>query len=289
MKSKLLFLICTLVPSVLFAQDNDRSYKIFETKTGQTVRLEQLIKNVKSADVIVFGEEHNDSTGHVLEAKIFAQLIKAYPGTALSLEMFATDVQPVINEYLAGLISEKNFQKEARVWNNYADYKPLIDLAKENKAQVIGANVATRYSNAVSMGGLQKLNDFPEASKAFLPPLPIDTATGRYHEKFIETLGGHDMGSMKIYQTQNLWDASMGWAIAKHAKANPETKILQINGRFHSDEQIGTIGQLKKYAPNLSVTNISCFAAEDLDQPDWKKYSNLGDYIILTRPAEKKK
>lgn len=282
MKKKLLLFAWVLVPIALFAQDNDQSYKIFETRTRKTISVEELIQNMKKVDVLFFGEEHNDSIGHILEAQIFSKMIRTYPGTALSLEMFPTDVQPILNEYLAGVISEKNFIKEARAWNNYKDYKPLIELAKENKADVIGANAATRYSNAVTFSGLNKLNDFPAASKEFLPPLPIDTATGRYYDKFAETLGGHDMGGMKIFQTQNLWDASMAWSIAKYHKLNPKKKIFQVNGRFHSDEKLGTFAQLKKYAPRLTLVNISCFAAKDATEPDWAKQAELGDYIILT-------
>jgi len=287
MKKKLLFLAWVLIPTASFAQNTDQSYKIFETKTKKSITVEELVKNMKNVDVLFFGEEHNDSIGHLLEADIFSKMILSYPGTALSLEMFTTDVQPVLNEYLAAVISEKNFIKEARAWNNYKDYKPLIELAKQNKAEVIGANAATRYSNAVTFSGLEKLNDFPTASKTFLPPLPIDTATGRYHDKFVETLGGHDMGGMKIFQTQNLWDASMAWSIAKYAKLNPKKKIFQVNGRFHSDEHLGTFAQLKKYAPKLNVANISCFAGKEDVQPDWTKQADLGDYIIITHSVTK--
>ncbi|WP_158795759.1 ChaN family lipoprotein [Pedobacter sp. L105] len=280
MKKILLLLSWALLPSILFAQKTN--YSIYETKTGKTITVEELVKNIKNVDVLVFGEEHNDSTGHQLEAQIYEKMLQDYPGTALSMEMFCTDVQPVINEYLLDLISEKNFIKETRAWNNYTDYQTLIELAKTNKTDIVGANAATRYSNAVSMSGLQKLAEFPAASRAFLPPLPIDTATGRYHEKFIETLGGHDMGSMKIYQTQNLWDATMGWSIAKYAKLYPKKKILHLNGRFHSDEHIGVITQIKKYAPKLTVANISCFSAATMDDQDKKKYAELGDYVIIT-------
>lgn len=282
MKKRAFLLFCLLLPSVLFAQQTSSSYQVFDTKTGKTISIDELVKNMKNVDVLVFGEEHNDSVGHLLEADIFAKLSISYPSAALSLEMFSTDVQPIVNEYLAGVISEKNFIKESRAWPNYKDYQPLIELARTNKTDVIAANVATRYSNAVSMSGLEKLKDFPAASKAFLPPLPIDTATGRYHDKFVETLGGHDMGSMKIYQTQNLWDASMAWSIVKYTKLYPKKKILQINGRFHSDEKIGVVGQLKKYAPKLNVANISCFTGESTHPEDWKKYTDLGDYVIIT-------
>ncbi|RZK54360.1 MAG: hypothetical protein EOO91_16045, partial [Pedobacter sp.] len=178
--------------------------------------------------------------------------------------------------------------KEARAWNNYKDYKPMIETAKANKLDVIGGNGAARYSNAVTRGGLEVLNQLPENSKQFIAPLPIDTATGRYLEKFIETLGGHSMGGMKVYQTQNFWDATMSWSIAKYAKANKDKKVFQVNGRFHSDEKLGTLAKLKTYAPKLKVLNISSFSADDFNNPDWKKYEKLGDYIIVTDPSLKR-
>jgi uncharacterized iron-regulated protein len=289
MKKLLLFVflpaLFSIISSAVNAQEAvkaEPAYQIIESRTGKSISTDELINNLRRVDVLVFGEEHNDSTGHLLEAEILGKMIRTYPSTALSLEMFSTDVQPVINEYLLALISEKNFIKEAKAWNNYKDYKPLIELAKSAHTDVIAANAATRYSNAVTMAGLDKLKDFPGPSKSFLPPLPVDTATGRYHEKFIQTLGGHDMGGMKIYQTQNLWDAAMAWSVAKYAKAYPGRKIFQINGRFHSDERLGLIAQLKKYAPRLSVSSISCFSADSADAKDAAKFAGLADYVIIT-------
>jgi len=288
MKYTLLLFISFLFSSALSAQTPEQAYKIYDVKNKKTTTIDELIKNTKEVNVLVFGEEHNDSIGHLLEAEIFNKMILSYPGTALSMEMFATDVQLIINEYLSSLISEKNFIKESRAWNNYKDYKPMVEAARLHKTDLIGANVSTRYSNAVTYSGLQKLNEFPAASKLFLPPLPVDTASGRYYEKFNETMGGHSMGSMKIFQTQNLWDASMAWSIATYAKKNPKRKLFQVNGRFHSDEKLGTLAQLKKLAPKLNVANISCFAAEDFNDPQWNNYLSLGDYIIVTAPVPAK-
>jgi len=288
MKYTLLLFISFLFSSALSAQTPGQAYKIYDVKNKKTTTIDELIKNTREVNVLVFGEEHNDSIGHLLEAEIFNKMILSYPGTALSMEMFATDVQLIINEYLSSLISEKNFIKESRAWNNYKDYKPMVEAARLNKTDLIGANVSTRYSNAVTYSGLQKLHEFPAASKLFLPPLPVDTASGRYYEKFNETMGGHSMGSMKIFQTQNLWDASMAWSIAKYAKKNPKRKLFQVNGRFHSDEKLGTLAQLKKLAPKLNVANISCFAAEDFNDPQWNNYLSLGDYIIVTAPVPAK-
>lgn len=270
-------------------QDIAKHYKVYDAKKGKITTLDAIIDDLNAANVLFFGEEHNDSIGHYLEAELFKKMSNAYAGKiALTLEMFHTDVQPVINEYLKGVISEKNFIKEARAWNNYKDYKPMIEFAKANGLDVIGGNAAARYSNAVTRGGLEMLNQFPEKSKAFFAPLPIDTVTGRYNDKFTETLGGHSMGGMKVYQTQNFWDATMAWSIASYVKKNKNKKIFQVNGRFHSDEKLGTLAKLKYYAPKLQVINISCFSAEDFDNPDWNKYKQLADYVIVTDPKVKR-
>lgn len=285
----LLIIIAFIVPSYLYAQDINTRYKIYDVKKQQVISIDNIVSDMENADVLFFGEEHNDSIGHYLEAEIFKKLNEKYAKrTSLTMEMFHTDVQPVLNEYLTGSISEKNFIKESRAWGNYKDYKPLIEYAKQYNLIVIGGNAATRYSNAVTKGGLEALKTFPKTSMQYLPPLPIDTAVGRYNDKFAETLGGHSMGPMKIYQTQNLWDATMAWSIAKFLKENKGFKILQLNGRFHSDEKLGTAAKLQKYAPKARILNISSFSDAGFNDPNWNKFSNLGDYIIITDPEVKR-
>lgn len=282
-------MLASIISSTAYAQEISSHYKIYDVKKQKTVTLDDIVADMHTNDVLFFGEDHNDSIGHYLEAEIFKKLDMAYPQkTALSLEMFHTDVQPEVDEYLAGVISEKNFIKEGRAWGNYKDYRPLIEYAKLKHIKVIAANAATRYSNAVTMDGLKVLESFPKASFNFLPPVPIDTAQGRYYDKFIEIMGGHGMGSMKIYQTQNLWDTTMAWSIHKFVKANKGVKVLQLNGRFHSDEKLGTVAKLSKANPKIKILNISSFSDAGFPNPDWNKFKNLGDYIIITDPAVKR-
>ncbi len=285
----ILFVFVFAISTGLYAQEISSHYKIYDVKKQKSISIDDIIDDMEHADVLFFGEDHNDSVGHHLEAELFKKLDSKYPRkVALSLEMFQTDVQLEVDEYLAGLISEKNFVKESRAWGNYKDYRPLIEYAKQNSLKVIAANAATRYSNAVTLNGLKVLEKFPKASFGFLPPLPVDTAQGRYYEKFTATLGGHNMGTMKIYQTQNLWDATMAWSINRFIKANKGIKVLQLNGRFHSDEKLGTVAKLKKLNPKLAILNISSFSDESFDNPEWEKFRSLGDYIIITDPRVKR-
>ena len=283
-------IILSLLFLPLFAfcqEDFSRHYKIYDTRNQKMVSVDDIISDMNNADALFFGEEHNDSTSHLLELALFTKLAAKYPGkTALSVEMFETDCQTVLNEYLEGLIREKNFITEARAWHNYKDYRPLIELAKAQQIPVIAANAPARYVNLVNRMGLTSLEKLSKTAKAWLPPLPVDTATGPYYEKFLQIMGGHggNMGGMQIYQAQNLWDATMGWSIAQFVKKHRDYKILQINGGFHSEEKLGAAAQLKKYSAKTSILNVACFSDQEFDNPDWSKFSRNNDYIILTDP-----
>jgi uncharacterized iron-regulated protein len=265
------------------------SYKVYSTALQHEVTLDHIITDMSKADVLFYGEEHNDSIGHLIELQLLTKLSQQYrAATSLSMEMFETDTQPVLNEYLAGLIREKNFLTDARAWPNYTDYRPLVELAKEKHLPVIAANSPARYTNRVTRLGLSSLQQLDAAAKTWLPPLPIDTAIGAYYQKFVEIMGGHaSMGGMQIYQSQNLWDATMGWSIARYIKTHPGSKILQINGGFHSEDKLGAAAQFKHYAPGARFINVATYTVKSLDNVDWSKYRKSNDYIILTvnKPA----
>lgn len=264
-------------------------YRIYDTRAQREITLQELADALSKADVVFFGEEHNDSVAHVLQLELLQVLNERYDGVGLSMEMFVSDDQLVLDEYLSGLITERNLSKDAVLWNNYKDYRPMIEYAKSHRLPVLAANAPSRYTNRVTREGLESLNALDKTAKALLAPLPVDTLAGAYYEKFAGLMGGHEgMGNLKIYQSQNLWDATMAYRISRFAKKRNIRKILHVNGRFHSDEHLGTVAHLRKYAPRISVANISCFPDENIDQPNWNAFSHLGDFIFITDPSAAK-
>ncbi|WP_158605887.1 ChaN family lipoprotein [Taibaiella sp. KBW10] len=269
-----LFLTC-----MLSAQTPEGHYKIYDTRNGQELDYATMIQELSVADAVFFGEEHNDSIGHLLEGAVLKSLYALHKDQlSLSMEMFETDVQGIMNEYLAGWISEKNFKKESRSWNNYPDYQPLVNFAKEKGIAVICANAPARYTNMVTRGTLKALDQLPKATrKAYLPPFPIDTLSGAYYDKFLETMGGHTMPNMHIYQSQNLWDATMAHNILKAMK---HKKVFHLNGRFHSDSYLGTAYRVLQQKKG-KVKTISCFSETVYKASEHK---GLADFVILTQP-----
>ncbi|MCW5911133.1 MAG: ChaN family lipoprotein [Cyclobacteriaceae bacterium] len=265
------------------AQSLALHYKIYNTAERTVQDLSAIVDRLKQGDVLFFGEEHNDSVAHYLQDTLYTLLVQKYDRVALSLEMFERDNQIVLDEYLGGLITEQQLVKEGRAWKNYKDYKKPVNTARKYKQAVIAANAPRRYVNSVSRNGLASLKSFPASSQKFFAPLPIDTLNERYAQKFRQVMAGH--GSSNSYYAQALWDATMAYSIYEYWKGHKKIKIFHLNGRFHSDEKLGTVSQLQRKNKKLKILNISCFPANDFKSPDWDKYASLGDFIIVTDPA----
>lgn len=286
--------------SMCTAQLNETHYRIYSVKLGKEVSLNEIVTDMDQHNVLFFGEEHNDSVTHFLESKMLELLYARYPQKlALSMEMFDRDVQAVMNEYLFSDIREKNFKKDARVWSNYRDYRPMVEFAKKNKMDVVCANAAGRYTNLVGRKGQNALMALPDASKLFFAPLPFDTASGKYLDK-LNGLTNHtpssdtskktvtppamSMGGFNMILAQSLWDATMAYSIASYFKKHKDFKVMQVNGRFHSDEGLGTVTQLKNYNSKLKPLVISTASDDAFPNINWSNYITQGDYIIITDP-----
>jgi uncharacterized iron-regulated protein len=288
---KLIMVIIAFISLSVSAQDGlTARYKIYDTRTKQIITIDKIVTDMTDADVLFFGEEHNDSAGHYLENKIFRALHAQYGNQIiLSMEMFETDNQLVLNEYLGGTIDEARFSRDLRLWSNYKDYRPMIEYAKQNKIPVIAANPPRRYVNLVSRRGMRSLDSLSKDAKKFLPPLPYDTLTGRYREKFVEIMKeGPGGNNPNVYYSQSLWDAGMSYSIYSFLKKNKHKKVFHCVGGFHCEEKLGTAAQLQMRNKKLKILNIASFSDESFSNPDWEKFSNKGDYIILTNPDLKK-
>ena len=185
-------------PADSAAAEGAPAYAVYSAE-GAPTDLDAIAAAMDTVQVVFVGEQHDDPIAHELQA---ALLTEAYAlarqqdrPVALSLEMFERDVQPILNEYLAGLITEQHFRDAARPWNNYeTDYRPLVEFAKAHDLPVVAANAPRRYVNRVSRLGPDALADLPPAALATLPPLPYPGPSAAYREAWMslmaEMMGG---------------------------------------------------------------------------------------------------
>ena len=278
------------MPTLAWAQQIvEIGVKLYHTPTATEIDIADIVHLSRKKQVIVFGEEHNDSLAHALQNALYAALLEEYPQVILSMEMFERDVQLVLNEYLAGLISERSFTKESRAWSNYADYAPLVQLAKSRGQQVIAANVPGRYASMVSQKGIGTLEQLSKRARPYFSEFEIPSEADPYLQKFNAAMGehGHHMGP-SIFHAQLLRDATMAESIVTTWKKNRKAKILHLTGKFHSDEGLGTVAAVNERKRGLDILTISCFPSDDFHAPNWEAHRDKADIIVLTDPNQPK-
>jgi len=293
MKALAVFSLVLLTLTAVSAQVSDLKYSTFDSK-GDPATITQIIDAAGKADVVFLGEQHDDSTAHALQLEIFRQAVEKYSKerrVALSVEMFERDVQVILNEYMAGLITEPQFFAGSRPWGNYkTDYRPLVELAKEKKLDVVAANAPRRYVNMVSRLGRDSLNGLSKEAKSWLAPLPYANPSDAYTKKFNILMGANrdpaaTTAHSPIVFSQALWDATMAWSIAENLKKNKGGLVVHLNGSFHTENRLGTVEQLLGYRPKTKVIVVTMRYETDFKTFDKMKHTGLGDFVILTDAA----
>ena len=284
MTSKLLLplLLVLLAATHLTAQDRP-AYRLF-TAAGKPAGYDKMLKELAAADVVFFGEQHNDPMAHWLALQLTKDLLRLRQGhLVLGLEMFERDVQPLVDQYTTGELDDKPFEADSRPWPNYAtDYKPLLQLARQQKFRVVGTNVPRRYASQVAKSGLEPLDALPAAEKAWLAPLPltVDFALPGY-QQMAKMFGGdaaHAAGVQNIIRAQALKDATMAYFLNQ---ARPEGHmLLHLNGSFHSDNHDGILAYLRQQNPKLKVLTLSTVSQASLDRLD-KDNQQKADFVLV--------
>ena len=166
-------------------------YRVYD-RWGNRTSLQALVGSSVNDDVLLVGEEHGDPVGHAVEALLLETVLReigelggAGRPVVLSMEMFERDVQYIVDEYLAGLISEDHFLRSARPWDDYASrYRPLVEGARDHGVPVVAANAPRRYVNRVTSEGPASLAALPAEGRRYLPPLPYPGPSSLYREQW---------------------------------------------------------------------------------------------------------
>lgn len=264
---------------------SDKPAYQFYTQKLKTVNYEKVLKEAKDADVVFFGELHNNPICHWLELELTKDLYATRKEQLiLGAEMFEADNQTALSDYVSGKTTDKEFPKQARLWNNYkTDYRPLVDFAREHKLPFVATNVPRRYASAVARMGLASLDTVPTAQKAWMAPLPltVDLTLPGYKAMLDMMHGGNakpdpEQGA-NFARAQAIKDATMSHFILQNRK--PGTTFLHYNGSYHSNNFEGIIWYLRQQQPDLKIVTIASVEVPDVEKPD-KANQNLASFIL---------
>jgi uncharacterized iron-regulated protein len=240
------------------------------------VKYSKILKALDASQIILFGEYHDNPIVHWLQFEVTSSLLKTNE-LVLGSEVMEADNQDELNQYLAGEIDSDRLDTLARLWPNFTtDYKPLVDIAKDNKLKFVATNVPRRYAKMVFKGGFEVLDTLPKNEKAWIAPLPFpyDPELPGYVE-MLSMMGGH--GGENLPKAQAIKDATMAHFILMNY--SPEQTFIHYNGAYHSNNYEGILWYLKQAQPNYKYSTISTVSQADISKLE-DENKGVADFII---------
>ena len=259
---------------------------------------------IERADVVFIGEQHDDAESHRAEVELLAAIGRSGRSVIVSLEMFERDVQPVLDDYVAGRATEREFLDRSRPWDRYAsDYRPLVELAKQQGWRVVAANVPRSLAAALGRRGLAVL-DTLRAKDRGMAARDIECPMDDYHARFMESMESHSSGSgnapqagdslptamaERFYLAQCVKDETMAESIVNARLAAPRNAIVvHVNGAFHSDYSQGTVARVMRRQPAWTLVVTSAVPVTNPAVAPIVTQSGKADYILFTRQSSRR-
>ncbi len=276
---RLITLLFIALTAVSFAQDRP-AYRIFD-QNGNPLTYKQMLSGLEKADFVFYGELHNNPIAHWMELEITKSLYAQNPKLILGAEMFEADVQLILDEYLSGIIREKDVKNEARVWPNYStDYQPLLVFAREHDLRFVATNIPRRYANLVYRKGFEALEKLSDQAKQYIAPLPIkyDPELKCYKNMLQGMVHMGMTANPNIAKAQAIKDATMAYFISRNYKKGYQ--FIHYNGSYHSDDFQGIVWYLKSLEPQAKIVTITTVEQDNTNKLD-DQYKNKANYIIV--------
>ncbi len=266
-------------------------FQAYDGHSGRPLDFAAVVRRCRQADVILFGERHNDVICNQLEAQLLYGLLADRRPLALAMEFFEADQQAALDAYLTGRIDEADFIEQARRRRSYyLSHRPLIELCRAARVPVIAANAPRRLVRAFRRSGAEYGDfraDLTAEQRQWLPPDYV-YLEGEYRARFAAAMGAdatatapasqpgasaatqpagapasapsgppHNLDWREFYKAQLLWDEAMSDAIVVYRQRHPASRVMLIVGGFHVEFAGGTMQKLRRRRPHDRIVTLT--------------------------------
>jgi uncharacterized iron-regulated protein len=207
---------------------------------------------------VLLGEQHDQDDHHRWQLQVLAALHAQRPDMAIGFEMFPRRLQPVLDRWVAGQLSVREFITQAeweQVWNFPPQlYLPLFEFARINRIPMIALNVDQKLTRAIADKGWQGV---PAAERegvgrpaAALPAYrDLLRELHRSHLAGRRQAGKGDNSFENFLDAQLTWDRAMAEALAARlgapAAGQRRPLVVGVMGSGHIRFEHGVPHQLR--------------------------------------------
>ncbi len=261
------------------SREDARSVTIRKGDGTGVASWDDVVADMASADVVLFGEMHGHPLGLAVAQELWEDILVYSPSAVLSMEFYERDQQLAVDDYLTGVTDHEQFEKAAKKdkGNNPAGHVRMIDAAKEAGRPVLAANAPRRYVTMARKQGYESLEELGDSQQAMFV-MPIGDREGGYKDRFLELMSGMgDHSGEEIaagfFRSQSVWDATMGSSIVDGLEYG--SPVAHVVGYFHvqfGNEQGGSglIDAIRLHSDldlnrELKIVSIIQLARDDQD------------------------
>lgn len=203
---------------------------------------QEVLQQLAQTNVVYLGETHDRPEDHKAQLKIIQELYRHNRKIAIAMEMFQRPYQGVLDQYLAGKITEAQLVEQSQYKQRWAFpweyYAPILRFAKENQLPVLALNTPAEVTRKVAKKGLESLTP---AEREYIPPFDeIRTDNSEYRQMVREGYQEHQAaghGSSadfeRFFTAQVLWDETMAQKIAQFLERHPDYQVVVLAGQAH--------------------------------------------------------
>lgn len=218
------------------------------------IATQEILNRAAAAQVTLLGESHDNADHHRWELLTAAGLAALHPKLVLGFEMFPRRVQPALDRWVAGELTEKEFLEASdwsQVWGyDAALYLPLFHFARLNRIPMLALNVERDLVRTVRAEGFatvppekrEGVSDPAAASEAYLGRL--FKAYQQHPEKKAVPATRSDPEFRRFVEAQLVWDRAMAQALAAAAARRPDALVIGVMGAQHIAHGDGVPHQL---------------------------------------------
>lgn len=246
-------------------------------------RAPDVLAAARSADIVFFGEAHDDRRQHDYELLLLQTMTDGRP-LQLGMEMFQRPFQEPLDQYVAGLIDEREMLRRTEYFSrwkfDYTFYAPLWRWCREHGVRVVALNADAAVITAIRKGGLASL---PPQDRAAIAA-EIDLGNAVHRARIEETFRrvGHPLTD-PWYEAMTAWDETMAeTASAALRDAAPGTRMLVVAGGEHC-ETTGIPDRVARRSPGLRRTVVH---GKTTDAPPAQPVATTADEFVVSFAAQ---
>jgi uncharacterized iron-regulated protein len=250
----------------------------------QALSFAAIMEQLADKRVVYVGESHTRNEDHLLQLRVIRALFAQNPKLAIGMEMFSQEAQPVLDRYVAGELSEREFLKQSGYFSkwgfDYRLYREIINFARRHKLPIVALNLEKEIVSKVFKQGASALT----AEELAKIPTDRDLTIPGYRERIAEVFAMHGQHSKPeqangFFQAQALWDETMAESVTSFLTAHPKTRMAVLAGQGHTDKATAIPPRVARRMPSIRQAVILNSEAEELDQAE-------ADYLIFSKPIE---